>query len=115
MSVLGRFPRWLRVLLLGIDLAAAAGVLAAFWSASYPNLIAAWFQFAAVAALAVPFGAWAQRRLDERQEHMARRAAEHTTAHLVQHHETTREHIAALSDQVAALHAKIDQQQGGSS
>lgn len=127
MSVIGRFPRWLRILLLGADLLASVAVLIHWWAASYPNLIAAWFQFAAVAALAVPFGAWAGRRLDERQEHVARRAAEHTAQHLAEHHEVTRAHLderitavaqthadtlAAISDQVAALHARLDQQGG---
>lgn len=113
MSVLRRFPRWLRVLLLGVNLAAATAILINWWLAIWPNLAAAYFQFAAVAALAVPVAAWLTRHLDAHAEHIARRAAEHTTAPLVAHHEATREHIAALSDQVAALHAKLDQQTGG--
>ena len=120
MSVLGRLPRWLRLALLVGNLGASLGVLIAFWTAVWPNLEASWFQFAAVTALAVPFGAWAGRRLDERQEHVARRAAEHTAQHLAEHHEATRrwdeahaEQLRVLSDQVAALHVKFDQQAGG--
>lgn len=113
MSVLGRFPRWLRIALLAVNLAASLAVLVHFWFGTYPNLLASWVVAAALAAVAAPGAAWIGRRLDERQEHVARRAAEHTTARLAQHHETTRQHIAALSDQVAALHTKLDQQSGG--
>lgn len=129
MSVLRRFPRWLQVLLLGVDLVASLVVLVHWWAASYPNLIAAWFQFSAVAALAVPLGAWLGRKLDQRQEHIARRTAEHTAAHLTEHHDMTRTHVtkqlaahaatqgerlAVISDQIAAINQRLDQQGGDS-
>lgn len=128
MSVLGRFPRWLRVTLLGANLAASLAVLIANWLATYPNLIASWVVGAAVAAIAIPATAWATRKLDARQDHIARQAAQHTAQHLAEHHEATRTHVteelaahaaaqgeqfAVLSDQLAALHARLDQQQGG--
>lgn len=124
MSVLGRFPRRLRRLLLAVNLGASAAVLAAFWSGTFPNLIASWVQVSAALAIAAPTAGWLGRRLDARQEHIVRR----TAAHLAEHHETTRAHVTTqlnlhaatqadrldvITDQLAALHAKLDQQQGG--
>ena len=106
MSVLGRFPRWLRRLLLGVNLAAALEVLAWFWTETFPNLIASWVVGAAVAAVALPAGAWLGRWLD---------------THHSGHHADTRAHITAevtaglapIQQSLNDLHAKIDQQQGG--
>lgn len=106
MSVLGRFPRWLRWLLLGANLTAAVAVLAVYWLETFPNLIASWVVTAAVAAIALPAGAWLGRWLDKH----------HTT-----HHADTRAHITAevatglapIQRSLDDLHAKIDQQQGG--
>lgn len=125
MSVLGRFPRWLRWLLLGLNLGASLAVLVHWWLQVWPNLEASWVLGAAVAAVAVPFGAWLGRKLDQRQEHIAQRTATHTAAHLTEHHEQTRTHVTeqlaqhaaaqqerfdVLTNQVAALHARLDQQ-----
>lgn len=68
MSALRRLPRWLRVALLSANLAAALGVLIAFWIASYPNLIAAWAQGSVLVTLAAPARAWLDRRLTEHRE-----------------------------------------------
>lgn len=101
MSALARFPRWLRVALLGLNLAAASAVLIANWLQTYPNLIASWVVAAAVAALAIPFGAWLGRRLDTRHG---------------RHHDETRQHItqqlAPIQRSLADLHAKLDRQAG---
>lgn len=130
MSVLGRFPRWLRWLLLGLNLAASVATLVANWLSTYPNLIASWVVAAAVAAVAIPFGAWLGRKLDQRQAHIAQQAAGSVAAHLTEHHERTRTHVTeqlaqhaaaqgeqmqVISDQLAALHARLDTQQGGGS
>lgn len=106
MSVLGRFPRWLRWLLLSASLGGSLGVLVNWWTAVWPNLEAAWFQGSVIAAVAAPAGAWYGRWLDKH----------HTT-----HHADTRAHITAevatglapLQRSLDELHAKIDQQQGG--
>lgn len=102
MSVLPRLPRWLRWLLLGANLAAALAVLTWFWTETFPNLIASWVVGAAVAAVALPAGAWLGRWLDRH----------HST-----HHGDTRTHITTELEPIRRslrdLHAKIDQQQGG--
>lgn len=116
MSLLPRLPRWLRVLLLGLNLAASVGVLAAYWFGTYGNLIASWFGASAFAAVAVPLGRWATRHLDARQahlaEHVAKTAAEHTARHLADQHAATRAHVtdsvAVLADQIAAVHVRLD-------
>lgn len=127
MSVLRRFPRWARILLLGLNLTASLAVLIHWWLQVWPNLEASWVLGAAVAAIAVPATAWLTRRLDERQEHVAQRAAEHTAQHLAEHHAVTRTHIAeqfaqhataqndrfdVLTNQIAAVAARLDQQGG---
>jgi len=127
-SVLGRFPRWLRWLLLGANLVAALTILVNWWLAIWPNLAASWEIASAVAALAAPAATWVTRKLDAHAEHAARRAAQHTAAHLTEHHETTRAHVTeqlaahaavqgermqVISDQLAALNQRLDQQQGG--
>lgn len=124
MSALGRFPRWLRVTLLGINLAAALAVLVNWWLAIWPNLAASWEVASAGVAVAVPVRTWLGRKIPVWQERIARR----TAVHVAEHHEATREHVTAqlnlhaaaqdermqvISNQVAALHAKLDQQQGG--
>lgn len=63
MSVLPRLPRWLRIALLAANLAAALGVLIAYWVASYPNLIAAWAQGSVLVTLVAPARSWLDRRL----------------------------------------------------
>ena len=102
MSVLGRFPRWLRWLLLGANLTAAVAVLAVYWIETFPNLIASWVVAAAVAAIALPAGAWLGRWLD---------------THHGGHHAGTRAHITTelepIRHSLNELHRKIDQQQGG--
>lgn len=116
MSLLARLPRWLRVLLLGANLAASSVVLALNWAATDPNLIASWILTAAAVTVAPPLTAWATRRLDARQahlaEHVAKSAAEHTARHLAEQHAATRahvaEHVAALADQIAAVHVRLD-------
>lgn len=128
MSVLHRFPRWLRVVLLGLNLAASLAVLVHWWLQVWPNLEASWVLGAAAAAIALPAGAWLGRKLDQRQEHIAARAAEHAAQHMTEHHETTRaqvreqfaahaaaqnDRLAVITDQIAALHARLDQQGGG--
>ena len=128
MSVLPRLPRWLRWPLLGLNLAASLAVLSHWWPSIWPNLAASWVLGAALAAIAMPAATWLTRTMDARQEHIAQRAAQHTAAHLTAHHEATRAHVTdalaehaaaqsdrldVLGDQIAALHAKLDQQQGG--
>lgn len=128
MTVLGWFPRWLRRLLLGANLAGSVAALAANWSGTYSNLIASWVLAAAAGAIAIPVTGWLGRKLPQWQEHIARRAAEHTAAHLTEHHDATRTHVtealaqhaaaqterlAVITDQIAALHARLDQQGGG--
>ena len=113
MTVLGRFPRWLRWLLLGVNLAAAVAVLAVYWLETFPNLIASWVVAAAVAAIALPAGAWLGRWLDT---HHSRHHGD-TRAHIEQqfaaHDAVQGERMQVISDQIAALHARLDQQQGG--
>lgn len=113
MSVLGRFPRWLRWLLLGVNLAASLAVLAWFWTETFPNLIASWVVGAAVAAVALPAGAWLGHWLDT---HHSRHHGD-TRAHIEQqfaaHDAVQGERMQVISDQIAALHARLDRQQGG--
>lgn len=106
MSVLGRFPRWLRWVLLSASLGGSAAVLINWWLAVWPNLAAAWFQGSVIAAIAAPLGAWYTRWSDR---------------HHSGHHADTRAHITAevttslapIQRSLDELHAKIDQQQGG--
>ena len=65
MSTLTKLPRWVRAAALAVNLAAALGVLAAYWVASYPNLIAAWAQGSALVTLAPVARSWLERRLAE--------------------------------------------------
>ncbi|HZP55023.1 hypothetical protein [Actinocrinis sp.] len=130
LTVLSRFPRWLRRLLLGANLAAALAILVNWWLAIWPNLAASWEVASAGVAVAVPVRTWLGRKIPQWQEHIARRAAEHTAAHMTEHHETTRAHVTeqlaahaaaqgermqVISDQIAALNQRLDQQQGGQS
>lgn len=116
MNLLPQLPRWLRALLLSVNLAASTAVTAWFFEATFPNLIASWVLGAAAAAVALPLTRLAARRLDERQENLARRAAEHAATHLAEQHEVTRVHVAdqisqhaaALADQIAAVHVRLD-------
>lgn len=127
MSVLRRFPRWARILLLGLNLAASLAVLIHWWLQVWPNLEASWVLGAVVAAVAVPATGWLTRRLDAHQERVAQRAAEHTATQLAEHHEVTRTHVAeqlalhaaaqndrfdVLTNQIAAVAARLDQQGG---
>lgn len=113
MTVLGRFPRWLRWLLLAASLGGSLGVLVNWWTAVWPNLEASWFQGSVIAAVAVPAGAWLGRWLDRHHSghHDATRA--HITDELAAHAAIQGEQFAVLSDQLAALHARLDTQQGG--
>ena len=105
MTVLRSLSRRTRVLLLALNLAAVTVVLANWWLAIWPNLAASWAQGSVLVALAAPLGAWVTRLLD--------RHHERATVHLDREHAVTRELLAALSGQVAALHARLDQQAGG--
>jgi hypothetical protein len=111
-TVLRGFPRWLRVALLVVNLAAALAVLVNWWLAIWPNLAAAWVQFAVIAALAIPLGAWLGRLMD------ARHAAHHdgTRAHvetaLAAHAEAQNQRLDALGEQVASLHERLNQTGG---
>lgn len=113
MSVLGRFPRWLRWLLLGVNLAASLAVLAWFWTETFPNLIASWVVGAAVAAVALPAGAWLGHWLDTHHSRHHGDTRAHIEAQFAVHDAVQGERMQVISDQIAALHARLDQQQGG--
>ena len=113
MSVLGRFPRWLRRALLGVNLAASLALLVANWISTYPNLIASWVVGAAVAAVALPAGAWLGRWLDKRHSGHHADTRAHIEQQFAAHDAVQGERMQVISDQLAALHARLDQQQGG--
>lgn len=109
MTVLRSLPRWLQRLLLAVNAAGSAAVLAVWWPAVWPNIAAAW---AGASWTAVPLARAARAVLGRIEAHhretraqIARQASVQADAHS--------QSLAALSDQVAALHAKLDQQQGG--
>jgi predicted membrane-bound mannosyltransferase len=109
----------LRVALLGANFAASLGVLVNWWLAVWPNLAAAWFQTSAIVALAMPLSVWVGRVLDthhdrvaahQEREHAATR--QHVEERLATHAAAHDERMAVISDQIAALHAKLDQPGG---
>lgn len=113
MTVLRGFPRWLRVSLLGVNLAASAAVLCLHWFGTYPNLIASWFGASALASVAAPLGARLGRLLDARHaaHHDATRA--HVETLMAAHAEAQNQRLDALGEQMAALHDRLDQDGGG--
>jgi len=108
-TVLRRLPRWARWALLAANLAGSIGVLAAWWQAIWPNLAAAWTQASALLTLAPPAMAWLARVLDAHHEHTRVQVERQISARADAHSER----LSAVSDQIAALHAKFDQQRGG--
>lgn len=116
MNLLRRLPWRLRAALVGCSFAASLAVLINWWMQVWPNLAAAWFQASALLALAAPLSAWATRLLDthhdrvaahQEREHAATR--QHVEERLARHAAGQDERMQVISDQIAALHAKLDQ------
>lgn len=105
MAALRTFPRWLRVLLLAVNTAASLTVLALWYSAIWPNLAAGWIAAPTVVGPGIALLRTAARRLEAR--HQATR--DHFDAQIAQHATVHAETLAVVSDQVAAVHARLDQ------
>jgi hypothetical protein len=93
-----RLPRWLRVALITVNVAASLAVLGLWWASIWPNLAAAWIGAAPAGGAAT----WAAGRFD--------RAVDRIDSRLEAHSHRHDQHARALADvqrTVADLNARM--------